>query len=153
MTALAILALLAGLSVGAAAAGHAHAMRDRARAELAGLTQVVARYRYANGDLPPESLSAASLHELLDPARGSAHPPVNWVDPWGANYEYVGFTRQAVNSEANARGYLLYSTGPRAAGAPLPTRAEVVPETSGPRGGEVDVLNPLNAANIYAQPL
>ncbi|RFC47142.1 MAG: Type II secretory pathway [Verrucomicrobia bacterium] len=146
--------------------------RSHARSDLAALSQALEQYRRSYGDYPqtadsPERFYQAlvgklgptgiSLHErnllaavpvaLRDPANPAAEGNA-LVDPWGNAYQYVFFTRQ-VGTAPLLRGYVLYSLGSRHSTAPLPTRAQVVPDTSGARGGTVSSA-PINTPNIYA---
>jgi type II secretory pathway pseudopilin PulG len=148
-------------------AGVAHA-----RADLTALTQGLEHYHKQYGEYPatadtPEKLyqaltgrlgpTGAELHarnplaevpvRLRDPSRPDAAGN-HFVDPWGNAYQYVFFTRQSGTAPL-IRGYVLYSLGPRKSTDPLPTRAEVVPSTSGAQGGVVS-LAAANTPNIYA---
>ncbi len=145
---------------------------SHARSDLAALSQALEQYRRHYGDYPqtadsPEKFYQAlegklgptgvSLHErnLLAPVPVNLRDPVNpaaadnaFVDPWGNAYQYVFFTRQAGTAPPQ-RGYVLYSLGSRPSTEALPTRAQVVPDTAGARGGAVS-SEPINAPNIYA---
>jgi prepilin-type N-terminal cleavage/methylation domain-containing protein len=170
---IALIAGLAGLALGAMPGVKQRAATGRARAELALLSQALERYRQLHGDYPqvadsPETFYAA-LAGRVGPT-GSALRGPNladglgvtcrrleltdgagcFVDPWDNPYQYVYFTRP-VGSGGTQRGYVLYSFGPRTAMEARPTRAEVVPFTSGPQGGVV-ARSTLNAKNLYAGP-
>ncbi len=84
---------------------------------------------------------------LQDPDHPAAENNA-FVDPWGNAYQYVFFTRQT-GTAPQKRGYVLFSFGHRKPNEPLPTRAEVVPRTSGVQGGIVSDAA-VNAQNIYA---
>ena len=145
---------------------------SRARADLAALGQTLELYRRQFGDYPqtadtPEMLYLA-LAGQLGPNGALTHGrnllgglPVSlshpdrpdaagnyFVDPWGNAYQYIYFTRQE-SPASMRRGYVLYSFGARSAIESLPTRAQVVPVTSGSQGGAI-VSSPENARNIYA---
>jgi len=170
---LGLIALLAGLVLGAGQGATQRAATARARAELALLSQAVGQYRQLYGDYPqtadaPEQFYAA-LAGRLGPTgsacrgrdlagglgvtlRDPAHPdgPNCFVDPWDAPYQFVYFTRQAGATEVE-RGFVLYSAGPRSRLETQPAPADVVPFTSGPQGGVV-AQTAGNARNLYAGP-
>jgi prepilin-type N-terminal cleavage/methylation domain-containing protein len=170
---IALISVLAGLALGAMAGARQRAATARARAELALLSQALAHYRQRYGDYPqradaPEEFFAAlagrvgptgsairgpNLTEGLGVTCRSPEPPDGasyFVDPWDNPYQYVYFTRLA-GAGGMERGYVLYSAGARSAAEALPSRADVVPFTSGPQGGAV-ARSTLNAKNLYAGP-
>lgn len=168
----AIIATLVFIGFGIIQGVRQQTARSHARSDLAALSQALEQYRRHYGDYPqtadsPEKFYQAlvcklgptgiSLHErnLLAPVPVNLRDPANpaaadnvFVDPWGNAYQYVFFTRQ-VGTAPLQRGYVLYSLGSRPSTEPLPTRAQVVPDTSGARGGAVS-SEPFTAANIYA---
>ena len=143
-----------------------------ARSDLAVLSQGLEQYHRQYGDYPqtadtPEelyraltgrlgptgallrgrSLLAVIPVNLQDPDHADA-PGNYFVDPWGNAYQYVFFTRQTGTAPLK-RGYVLFSFGHHKPNEPLPSRADVVPVTSGEQGGIVSTAA-LNARNIYA---
>lgn len=143
-----------------------------ARSDLALLVQALEQYRHQYGDYPqtsdtPEKLcqalagklgpTGAVLHNrsllalvpvaLKDPDQPEAAGNY-FVDPWGHAYQYVFFTRQEGTGPVQ-RGYVLFSLGQRLLTETVPTRAQVVPATSGNRGGVIS-SDPINTPNIYA---
>ncbi len=168
----AIIATLVLIGFGIFQGVRQQAAMAHARSDLAALSQALEQYRRHYGDFPqtadsPEKLYQAlmgrlgptgiSLHErnllaavpvnLRDPANPQAADNA-FVDPWGNAYQYVFFTRQAGTAPPQ-RGYVLYSLGSRHSPDTLPTRAQVVPDTTGARGGAI-ASEPITAPNIYA---
>ena len=169
---IAIIATLAFISFGIVQGVRQQAAAAHARSDLAALSQALEQYRRHLGEYPqtadsPEKLYQALLGKLGP--TGAALPgrnlfaavPVNlrdpdnpsavnnaFVDPWGNAYQYVFFTRQ-VGTAALQRGYVLYSLGSRSSSDPLPTRSQVVPDTTGARAGAVS-SEPINAPKISA---
>ena len=169
---IAIIFTLAAIALGIAQGVRQYAATARARTDLAVLAQTLEQYHRQYGDYPqtadsPEKFCRALagrlgptgatirgrnfLSTLPVSLRDPEHPDADAnfiVDPWGHAYQYVFFTRQ-VGTAPVQRGYVLLSLGPRSSTEPLPSRAEVVPRTSGERGGVVSSA-PINAKNIYA---
>ena len=169
---IAIIMTLAAIALGIAQGVRQYAAVARARADLSVLAQTLEQYRGHYGDYPqtadsPEKfcralagrlgptgaairgrnfLSALPV-SLRDPEHAEAAANTI-VDPWGHAYQYVFFTRK-VGTAPVQRGYVLFSYGPRSSTETLPSRAEVVPSTSGERGGMVSSAA-INAKNIYA---
>jgi prepilin-type N-terminal cleavage/methylation domain-containing protein len=143
-----------------------------ARSDLAALSQALEQYHRQYGDYPETADSPEELYRALTGRLGptgallhgrSLLPvvPVNlqdpdnpdspgnyFVDPWGNAYQYVFFTRQAATAPLK-RGYVLFSFGHHKPNEPLPSRTEVVPDTSGAQGGVVSTAA-INAQNLYA---
>jgi prepilin-type N-terminal cleavage/methylation domain-containing protein len=169
---IAIMATLLIIGVGIVQGVRQQAANAHARGDLAALSQALEQYRRQYGDYPQTADSPEKFFQALTGKLGPtgaalqgrsllAAVPVNlrdpdnptasgnaFVDPWGHLYQYVFFTRQ-VGTAPPQRGYVLYSFGQRSSTATLPTRVQVVPDTSGPRGGAVSP-EPINAPNLYA---
>jgi prepilin-type N-terminal cleavage/methylation domain-containing protein len=169
---IAIIATLAAIALGIAQGIRQYAATARARADLAVLALTLEQYRSHYGDYPqtadsPEKFCRA-LAGRLGPTgatirgrnflstvpvslRDPEHPDADTnaiVDPWGHAYQYVFFTRQ-IGTAPVQHGYVLFCFGPRHSTEILPSRAEVVPNTSGEQGGVVSSAR-VNAKNIYA---
>jgi prepilin-type N-terminal cleavage/methylation domain-containing protein len=170
---IALTAVLAGLALGTLQGVKQHAATARARADLVLLSQALEHYRRLHGDYPqtadsPEKFFAAlagrlgptgaplqsrNLADGLGVMRHDQDQPGDatcFVDPWDNPYQFVYFTRQDDAAELE-RGYVLYSVGPRTPAEPHPTRAEVVPFTTGRQGGVV-AATARNSKNLYAGP-
>jgi general secretion pathway protein G len=153
--------------------GVRHKVADaQARSDLAALGQALELYRRQYGDYPQTADTPGKLYQALTgrlgpagavlhgrnllpdvpvPLADPAHPDAtdnSFVDPWGNPYQYVFFTHQAGTAPLR-RGYVLFSFGPHTATETLPSRADVVPSTSGAQGGAISSA-PVNARNIYA---
>lgn len=169
---IAIIVTLAAITLGILQGVRQYAGTAHARADLAALSQALEQYRRQYGDYPqtadaPEKFYLA-LTSRLGPTGAAlrsrnliAAVPVRlrdpdhpddlgnyFVDPWDRAYQYVFFTRQGGTAPAQ-HGYVLFSFGPRNSTGPLPTRADVVPNTAGAQGGVVSSAA-VNARNIYA---
>ena len=171
---IAILATLVLIGFGIFQGVRQQASAAHARSDLATLSQGLEQYRRHFGAYPETADSPDKLYRALTGRLSPAGKPVNvrnllapvpvnlnddaqpdaagnyFVDPWGHAYQYVFFTRQEGTASLQ-RSYVLFSFGQRSTTAILPTRAQVVPSTSGPRGGAVST-DPINAPNIYAGP-
>ncbi len=168
----AIIATLIFIGFGIIQGVRQQAARSHARSDLAALSQALEQYRRHYGDYPQTADSPEKLYQALEGKLGPtgislpernllAAVPVRlrapdsptatdnaFVDPWGNAYQYVFFTRQ-VGTAPLQRGYVLYSLGSRRSTDALPTRDQVVPVTSGDRGGAVSSES-FTVPNIYA---
>ena len=167
-----ILGTLGAISFGIVQGVRQHAADSHVRGDLAVLSQALEQYHRQYGDYPqtadtPEKfylaltgrlgptgtvLHGRSLLALVPVTlRDEDHPESAtnaFVDPWGRAYQYVFFTRQRGTAPVQ-RGYVLFSFGQRTSTETLPTRAQVVPSTSGSQGGIVSDAA-VNFRNIYA---
>jgi prepilin-type N-terminal cleavage/methylation domain-containing protein len=160
LTVLAIIAVLAGLVIGAARRGSESGRIARAKAELAALSAALESYRRTYGDYPQTDDGARLLQSLLG-QRGPTGAPlqdrafielvrfstnsvadptldstVALIDPWGRPYLYI--YKVPPDGWINP-SFVLYSLG-----------ADGL-DTPGMIGGrDADPLSPGNADNIYA---
>jgi len=168
---IAIIVTLVAITLGILQGVRRYAGTAHARSDLAVLSQALEQYRRQYGDYPQTADSPEKFYLALTGRLGPtgaalrsrnllAAVPVRlqdpdhpdnlgnyFVDPWDRAYQYVFFTRQDGTASAQ-RGYVLFSFGQRNSTEPLPTRAQVVPSTSGAQGGTVSSAA-INAKNIY----
>lgn len=169
---IAIITTLAAIAFGIVQGVRQYAAAARARSDLAVLSQTLEQYRHQFGDYPQTADSPDKLFQALSGRLGPGGAPAHghslvvgvtvglrnpdrpdaignyFVDPWGNAYQYVYFTRQDGTAPVQ-RGYVLFSFGQRSLTEKLPTRAEVVPTTSGSQGGAISSAA-INAKNVYA---
>ena len=165
-----LVATLAGIALGAARGGRELALANRARVELALIGDMLENYRRELGEFPQ---TADAPEKLFDALRGRLGPDGTamsglsvvgsarialresdesaatncFVDPWGRAYQYIYYVRDTGVDDQTC-GFVLFSFGSRADRELLPTRADAVPNVSGPSGGEI-ARTERNAANIY----
>ena len=159
LTVMVIIAILAGLTVGAGRRASETGRNARAKAELAVLAAALETYQRTYGDYPQTDDAARLLQSLigrrdphnnaivarslLDLARFTtdgtcdpfADPSVVLLDPWGQPYRYI-YKNQALWTNP---GYVLFSSGPD--GGDSGTLLT---------GGYADPAPPVNADNLYA---
>ncbi|QYM80113.1 type II secretion system GspH family protein [Horticoccus luteus] len=158
LTVIAIIAVLAGITIGAARGVKERAARSRAKGELAAVSVALESYKRQYGDYP-ETKDAAALLQCLIGKRGptgaamtgrsmletarfslSADPTTDVTatlqDPWARAYEYHYKTDPAATWRAP--GYVLYSAGPDGA------------DDTPAADGALDATTAANADNIYA---
>lgn len=156
---LALVALLAGIVLGAGRRAVVAGRSARARIELAGIGSALDAYRRAYGDFPRTedparllqsllgrrsptnvAISGRSLLDLnrlstLDALDPVANPAARLIDPWGEPYRYA-YKIQAPWSD---HGFVLYSSGNDRRDSPALLT-----------GGFPDLESPLNTDNLYA---
>ena len=138
---IAVVAILAAITLGISSGARDKAAQDRARSELAVLGTALERYRAAYGAYPQDEQNAAALYQALSGTRtptGAVDDRAPFitlaglvlsdaedviVDPWGQPYEYVPFMSGA------RRGFRLYSIGRDGKDAP-PTSSGLLDESA-----------------------
>lgn len=147
---IAVVAVLAAITLSISGGAREKAAQDRARSELAVLSTALERYRAVYGSYPQDEQNPVALFQALSGTRtpsGAIDDRAPFitaaglvlndtadaiVDPWNQPYGYVPF------SSGVRQGFRLYSVGPD--GKDLP------PSTS----GVLDALAEDNLDNIYA---
>jgi type II secretory pathway pseudopilin PulG len=158
MGVLALAAVLAALSIGAASASSRRASVSRARSELCAIASALETYRLAFGDYPRTSDPAILLRPLvgkMGPTQAAlagrcciemtrfttiadldpfTDPAAQLSDPWGQPYFYA----YRSGSEWTRPAYVLFSSGPDGIHAELLS------------GGRTDELAPANLDNVLS---
>lgn len=138
---IAVVAILAAITLGISSGARDKAAQDRARSELAVLSTALERYRAVYGAYPQVEQNDTTLYQALSGPRtptGATDDRAPFitlaglvlsegedaiVDPWGQPYEYVPFTNGV------RRGFRLYSIGRDGKDAP-PTGSGLLDESA-----------------------
>lgn len=106
----AVIAVLAGITLGAMGGVQDKAARDRTRAEISAIANALESYRTEYGAYPPPAngtnLAHSNIARYLE-ARGDQVVEGLLTDPFGQNYVY----RPGTNAQRNRASFDLYSLG------------------------------------------